>query len=188
MTRRTRTQRTPAASRQRAAAATVTSARQAQPAPENWSSALVNYWSAWPEQMRRIAEQTVLDLERDAELEDDEVQHASTPQDLWSRQAEYAGEVWTRLARSSVQFTGIVLDAQAAWLREVEARTAQLMQPWLDRDRQPVLASAQPLFDPPQPVNPTQAVEAMQRLWSESTKLWFNAISHDLQAGGASTR
>jgi hypothetical protein len=148
-------------------------------------SAFANYWSAWPDLMRRIGEQTVHDLQRDAELETDEVQHLSTPQDLWSRQAEFAGEVWMRMARGSVQFAATMLDAQSAWFRDAESRFAEAMRPWLGDGRPLLLGSAQPLFDPPQPLAPAQALEAMQRFWGESTKLWFNAISHDLQGGGA---
>ena len=148
-------------------------------------SAFAAYWSAWPDLMRRIGEQTVHDLRHDAEVETDEVQHLSTPQDLWSRQAEFAGEVWMRMARGSVQFAATMLDAQSAWFRDAESRFAQALRPWLGDGRPPVLGSAQPLFDPPQPLAPAQAFEAMQRFWGESTKLWFNAVSHDLQGGDA---
>jgi hypothetical protein len=169
--------------RRRAAAAAAAPSAAPTAVAADAPSAFASYWNAWPDLMRRIGEQTVHDLRHDAELESDEVQHLSTPQDLWSRQAEFAGEVWMRLARSSVQLAATMLDVQSAWYRDAEARWAETMRPWLGDGQHPVLGSAQSLFDLPQPLPPAQAFEAMQRFWGESTKLWFNAISHDLQGG-----
>lgn len=178
------TARNRSAQRRRHAAARGAPAATSTPAATADASPLLNFWSAWPDQLRRIGEQTLRDLARDAQVGHDEVQQASTPHDLWSRQLEFGGEVWLRLARGWVQFAGAMLDAQTAWLRDAEARVAEAMRPFGDGGHAG-LGSAQPLFEPPLPIGPAQVVETMQRAWSESAGLWFNAISHDLQAAGA---
>ncbi|HSW26995.1 MAG TPA: hypothetical protein VLJ62_29840 [Burkholderiaceae bacterium] len=143
---------------------------------------LATMWSQFAEQMQRASEQTWQGLRHDAEAEAEQVQRADTPQQLAGLPIGVAAEQAARWAQLSTQFTTSLLDVQAAWFKQFEAVATQLMGPLFARDgRLAPLGSAQDIVEPPAPNGPMQVWWSAQKMWSESTKVWLNAMSHDLQ-------
>jgi hypothetical protein len=63
------------------------------------------------------------------------------------------------------------------------------MTPWFTHDGRIAFGSAQELLEPPDSNGAIPLLSSAQRMWSESAKVWLNAISHDLQSeAGASAR
>jgi len=138
-------------------------------------------WTQFAEQMQRASEQAWQNLRRDLEGEAEDVQRAETPQQLAGAPIGFSAEQVTRWAQLSNQLAASLLDVQAAWFREVEAVVAQWLAPLVSSDGRIAFGSAQDLVEPPTPAAPMQALWSAQKLWSESTKVWLNAMSHDLQ-------
>jgi hypothetical protein len=143
---------------------------------------LAALWSQWAEQVQRAGQQTLQGLRQDAELEAEDVQHAGTPQQLAGLPIGFAAEQAARWAQLSTQVTASLLDAQAAWFRDIESVTTRLMGPWFTHNGRIEFGSAQDLVEPPEPNGPMQLLSSAQRMWSESAKAWLQAMSHDLQS------
>jgi hypothetical protein len=144
---------------------------------------LATVWSQFAEQMQRASEQTWRGLSDDAKLEAEAVQHADTPQRLAGLPIGFAAEQATRWAQLSTQLAAGLLDVQAAWLKEMESVATQILGPLFARDgRIAALGSAQDIVEPPEPNGPMQMLLSTQRIWSESAKVWLQAMSHDLQS------
>jgi hypothetical protein len=165
------------------------SRKQSDPAPAADASAamlqaplsVATMWSQFAGQMQRASEQAWQGLRHDAEIEAEQVR-ADTPQQLAGLPFGVAAEQAARWAQLSTQFTASLLDVQAAWFKQFEALATQLMSPLFARDgRLAPLGSAQDIVEPPAPDGPMQAWSSAQKMWSESTKVWLNAMSHDLQ-------
>jgi hypothetical protein len=139
-------------------------------------------WSQFAEQVQRASEQTWQGLRHDAEVEAEQVQRADTPQQLAGAPIGFAAEQATRWAQLSSQVTASLLDVQAAWFKEVESVASQWMSPLFARDGRIALGSAQDLIEPPGPNGPMQWLGSAQKIWSESAKVWLQAMSHDLQS------
>src|SRR5262245_2178621 len=139
-------------------------------------------WSQFAQQLQRASEQTWQGLRHDAEVEAEVVQRADTPQQLAGLPLGAAAEQAARWAQFSTQVATGLLDVQAAWLKEVEVAATRWMGPLFARDGRIVpLGSAQDIVEPPGPNGPLQMWWSAQRMWSESTKVWLQAMSHDLQ-------
>jgi hypothetical protein len=143
---------------------------------------LATMWSQFAEQMQRASEQTWQGLSDDAKLEAETVRHADTPQQLTGLPIGLAAEQATRWAQLSTQLTAGLLDVQAAWLKEVESMATRMIGPLFARDGRIALGSAQDIVEPPEPNGPMQMLWSAQRIWSESAKVWLQAMSHDLQS------
>jgi hypothetical protein len=139
-------------------------------------------WSQFAEQVQRASEQTWQGLRHDAEVEAEQVQRADTPQQLAGAPIGFAAEQATRWAQLSSQVTASLLDVQAAWFKEVESIASHWMSPLFTRDGRIALGSAQDLIEPPGPNGPMQWLGSAQKIWSESAKVWLQAMSHDLQS------
>jgi hypothetical protein len=146
---------------------------------------LAALWSQWAEQMQRMSQQALQAFAHDAEVEGEAVQHASTPQQWAGLPMGVAAEQAARWAQLSSQMTASLLDVQATLFKDFEAIATQLMAPWLTQDGRIAFGSAQDLVEPPGQAGPMPMLWAAQRMWSESAKVWLNAMSHDLQAGAA---
>jgi len=143
---------------------------------------LATMWSQFALQMQRASEQTWQGLRHDAEAEVEQVQRADTPQQLAGLPIGVAAEQAARWAQLSTQFTTSLLDVQTAWFKQFESVATQLMGPLFARDgRLAPLGSAQDIVEPPAPNGPMQVWWSAQKMWSESAKVWLNAMSHDLQ-------
>jgi hypothetical protein len=142
---------------------------------------MATVWSQFAQQMQRAGEQTLQGWARDAEAHTVDAAHAKTPQQWIGLPLEAMAEQSARWLQLSTQVTASLLDVQSAWFRDVEAATAQWMTPWVARDGRAVIASAQKLVEPPSEAGPAQVWQSAQRIWSESAKVWLNAMSHDLQ-------
>lgn len=138
-------------------------------------------WAQFAEQMQRAGQQTWQGLQHDAELEDEALQHAGSPQQLAGAPIELAAEQAARWAQWSTQLTASLLDVQAAWFKDLEALTAQCLGPWLTRNGRIAFGSAQDLVEPPLEAGPAPLLWAAQRWWAESAKVMLNAMSHDVQ-------
>jgi hypothetical protein len=143
---------------------------------------LATVWSQFAEQVQRASQQTWQGLSDDAQVEAEAVRHADTPKQLAGLPIGFAAEQATRWAQLSTQLTAGLLDVQAAWLREVESVATQMIGPLFARDGRIAMGSAQDIVEPPEPNGPMQAVWSAQRIWSESAKVWLQAMSHDLQS------
>jgi len=152
-------------------------------APWPMPAGMAAAWTQFAEQMRRASEQTWQALRQDVEVKAQDVQRADTSQQLAGAPIGLAAEQLTRWMQLSNQLAASLLDVQAAWLKEVEAAAAQMLAPLVSRDGRITFGSAQDLVEPPGPNGPMQALWSAQRLWSESAKVWLNAVSHDLQDG-----
>jgi len=142
---------------------------------------LATMWSQFAEQMQRASQQTWQGLRHDADAEAEQVQRADAPQ-LAGLPIGVAAEQAARWAQLSNQFTASLLDVQAAWFKQLEAVATQLMSPLFAHDgRLAPLGSAQDIVEPPAPNGPMQVWWSAQKMWSESAKVWLNAMSHDLQ-------
>ncbi|HEY6354541.1 MAG TPA: hypothetical protein VIY30_08635 [Burkholderiaceae bacterium] len=139
-------------------------------------------WSQFAEQVQRASEQTWQGLRHDAEVEAEQVQRADTPQQLAGAPIGFAAEQATRWAQLSAQVTASLLDVQAAWFKEVESIASQWMSPLFARDGHIALGSAQDIVEPPGPNGPLQMLWSAHKIWSESGKVWLQAMSHDLQS------
>ncbi|MCG3188375.1 MAG: hypothetical protein LKCHEGNO_00360 [Burkholderiaceae bacterium] len=142
-------------------------------------------WTQFAQQMQQASEQAWQNLRRDLEVEAEDVRHADTPQQLAGAPIGFNAEQVTRWAQLSNQLAASLLDVQAAWFREVEAAVAQWLAPFVTRDGRIAFGSAQDLVDPPDSAAPMQALWSAHKLWSESAKVWLNAMSHDLQGASA---
>ncbi|HSC01359.1 MAG TPA: hypothetical protein VLE45_15675, partial [Burkholderiaceae bacterium] len=137
-------------------------------------SALTAVWTRFAEQMQRANEQAWRGLRHDIEIEAEDVQHAETPQQLAGAPIGLAAEQVARWMQLSNQLATSLLDMQAAWFKEVEAATAQLLAPLVTRNGRIAFGSAQDIVEPPGPNGPMQALWSAQKLWSESAKVWLN--------------
>lgn len=147
-----------------------------------WAMApnLSSVWTQFSQELQRASEQAWQDLRRDLEIETEDVQRADTPQQLAGAPIGFSAEQVTRWAQLSNRLAASLLDVQAAWFREVEAAAAQWLAPLVTRDGRIAFGSAQDLVEP-DPAAPMQALRSAQQWWSESAKVWLNAMSHDLQ-------
>lgn len=145
-------------------------------------SSLGAVWSQFAEQLQRASEQTWQGLTHDTEVEAEAAQRADTPQQLAGLPIGFAAEQATRWAQLSTQVTASLLDVQAAWFKEVESIASQWMSPLFSRDGRIALGSAQDIVEPPGPNGPLQMLWSAQKIWSESGKVWLQAMSHDLQS------
>jgi len=150
-----------------------------------WAPSLSAVWTQFAEQMQRASEQAWQNLSRDLADEADDVQRAGTPQQLAGAPIGFNAEQVTRWAQLSNQLAASLLDVQAAWFKEVEAAFAQWLAPLVASNGRVAFGSAQDLVDPPDPAAPMQALWSAQQLWTESAKVWLNALSHDLQSASA---
>jgi len=145
-------------------------------------------WTQFAEQMQRASQQTWEALRHDVQVETEDVQRADTPQQLAGAPVGLAAEQLTRWMQLSNQLAASLLDVQAAWFKEVEAAAAQWLAPLVSRDGRIAFGSAQEFVEPPEPNGPMQALWSAQKLWSESAKVWLNAVSHDLQGDAPRVR
>ena len=146
-------------------------------------------WSQFAEQMQRASEQTWQGLQHDAEVEAEQARRADTPQQLAGLPIGIAAEQAARWAQLSTQVAANLLDVQAAWFKQVEAIATQWVSPLFARDgRIAPLGSAQDIVEPPGPDGPMQMLWSAQKIWSESAKVWLQAMSHDLQNEPPPTR
>ena len=146
-------------------------------------------WSQFAEQMQRASEQTWQGLQHDAEVEAEQARRADTPQQLAGLPIGIAAEQAARWAQLSTQVAANLLDVQAAWFKQVEVIATQWMSPLFARDgRIAPLGSAQDIVEPPGPDGPMQMLWSAQKIWSESAKVWLQAMSHDLQNDPQPTR
>ncbi|HEX6020202.1 MAG TPA: hypothetical protein VFZ28_19060 [Burkholderiaceae bacterium] len=181
-----------AAAPRRAAARKVTPASSAEPNGGDHSGlawtvppSLSAVWTQFAQQMQQASEQTWQNLSRDLEAGAEDVQRADTPQQLAGAPLGFNAEQVTRWAQLSNQLAASLLDVQAAWFKEVEAATSQWLAPLVTSDGRIAFGSAQDLVDPPEPAAPMQAWWSAQQWWTESAKVWLNAMSHDLQGSAA---
>ena len=150
---------------------------------------LAAVWSQWAEQIQRAGEQTMKGLRQDTEVESEALQRADTPQQMAGLPIGFAAEQAARWAQLSSQVTASLLDIQATWFKDFETVAAKLMTPWFTHDGRIAFGSAQELLEPPDSNGAIPLLSSAQRMWSESAKVWLNAISHDLQSdAGASAR
>jgi len=138
-------------------------------------------WTQFAGQMQRAGEQAWQGLRHDVAIEAEDLQHAGTPQQLAGVPANFAAEQAARWTQLSNQWTAGLLDVQAAWFKQMEALAMQWLTPLFARNGRIDLGSAQDLVEPTMPEGPMQALWSAQKLWAESTKVWLNAMSHDLQ-------
>jgi hypothetical protein len=151
-------------------------------APEHWAG----MWSQWAGQMQRAGEQALRGLGQDAAVETEAVQHAQTPQQWAGLPAGFAAEQAARWAQLSSQVAANLLDVQATLFKNFEAVASHWMAPWFTHNGRIAFGSAQDIVEPPEQAGPMPMLQSAQRIWSESAKVWLNAMSHDLQ--GQSTR
>lgn len=182
--------RTPSSDRVTSAAP----ARAARAADARWSAVpvaaaveqmplqLAAVWSQWAEQVQRMGQQALKSFATDAEVEGEAVQRASTPQQWAGLPFGFAAEQAARWAQLSSQMTASLLDVQSTLFKDLEAVTSQLMAPWFTHNGRIAFASAQDLVEPPENAGPLPMLWSAQKIWSESAKVWLNAMSHDLQS------
>ena len=145
-------------------------------------------WTQFAEQVQRASEHTWQGLRHDIEAEAQEAQRADTPQRLAAVPIGMATEQAVRWAQLTTELTASLLDVQAAWFKELESAATQLLGPLFARDGRAALASAQDIVEPPGPNGPLQALWSAQKIWSESTRVWLQAMSHDLESASPSSR
>jgi hypothetical protein len=138
-------------------------------------------WAQFAGPMQRAGEQAWEGMRHDMAIEAEDLQHAGTPQQLAGVPANFAAEQLARWTQLSNQWTAGLLDVQAAWFKQMEALAMHWLTPLFARNGRIDLASAQDLVEPAVPEGPMQALWSAQKLWTESTKVWLNAMSHDLQ-------
>ena len=148
---------------------------------------LAAVWTQFAQQMQRAGEQAWQGLRHDVEVEAEDVQRAETTQQLAGVPINMAAEQVARWAQWSTQLAAGLLDVQAAWLKQFEVAASQMLAPLLSGDGRIAFASAQDIVEPPAASDPMEALRSMQKLWSESAKVWLNAMSHDLQGDSART-
>ncbi|HET7525241.1 MAG TPA: hypothetical protein VFK10_04795 [Burkholderiaceae bacterium] len=148
---------------------------------------LAAMWSQWAEQMQRMGQQALKSFADDAQVEGEAVQRASTPQQWAGLPLGVAAEQVARWAQLSSQMTASLLDVQATLFKDLEVVTTQLLSPWFTHNGRIAFGSAQDLVEPPEQAGPVPMLWSAQRLWSESAKVWLNAMSHDLQSESAAS-
>jgi hypothetical protein len=142
---------------------------------------LAAMWTQFAEQVQRANEHTWQGLRHDIEAEAEDAQRADTPQRLAAVPISMAAEQAARWAQLSNELMTSLLDVQAAWFKQLEAVATQLLGPLFARDGRIAFASAQDIVETPAPNGPMQALQSAQQLWAESTKVWLQAMSHDLE-------
>jgi hypothetical protein len=131
------------------------------------------------EQMQRASETDVAGLSDDPRSKGSRAARRNPSAAGWPADRRSSRPRWAQL---STQLTAGLLDLQAAWLKEVESVATQMIGPLFARDGRIVLGSAQDIVEPPEPNGPMQMLLSTQRIWSESAKVWLDAMSHDLQS------
>jgi hypothetical protein len=131
-------------------------------------------------QMRRIGEETLHQMGGDVEIETEGVRQARTLQDVQSLQAEFVATEWARLTEWSERVFAGALDAQAAWVKGVEAWTADWIRNGLASH--PLVASSGAATICTPAAAPVGWLAAAQAPWAELIGAWQRAIATDLQA------
>jgi hypothetical protein len=135
--------------------------------------------------MHRAGTYAWLALEHDIQVEAEEAHHACTPDEVLELQSELAMIEAARWIGLQEQCLACAFDAQALWLRTLEACVLEFVEPWLAWNPRSGGGSAVPLLDPP-----TEGTPAAWTLWSETAcaefnKVWLSALQHDLEAESA---
>jgi hypothetical protein len=143
---------------------------------------LAAVWSDFAGQLQRANKQAWQGWQRDTEAATDEAQRAASPQQAAGLPLQFAVEQAARWTQLSTQMTASLLDVQTNWFKSIEALCTQWMTPLLAREGRIAFGSAQDLVEPPAQAGPAPIWWTAQRLWSESAKVWLNAMSHDLQS------
>ena len=143
---------------------------------------LASVWSDFAGHLQRAGQQAWQGWQRDTEAANDEATRSSAPQQAMGLPLEFAAEQVARWTQLSMQVATSLLDVQTGLFKDLEAVCAQSMAPWVGRNGGLVAkASAQDVVEPPLEGGPAQVWWTAQRMWSESARVWLNAMSHDLQ-------
>jgi hypothetical protein len=144
---------------------------------------LAAVWSDFAGHLQRAGQQAWQGWQRDTETASDEAARASAPQQAMGLPLEFAAEQVARWTQLSMQVATSLLDVQTGLFKDLEAVCAHSMAPWVGGNGALVAkASAQEAVEPPLEGGPAQIWWTAQRVWSESARVWLNAMSHDLQS------
>jgi hypothetical protein len=144
---------------------------------------LAAVWSDFAGHLQRAGQQAWQGWQRDTETANDEAARASAPQQAMGLPLEFAAEQVARWTQLSMQVATSLLDVQTGLFKDLEAVCTQSMAPWVGGNGALVAkASAQDAVEPPLEGGPAQIWWTAQRVWSESARVWLNAMSHDLQS------
>lgn len=135
-------------------------------------------------QMQRMETEALDDVRRDVSIEIDEARTAPPHQAL-SLQVELVTLELTRLGRMTDQVLAGIFDAQAGWLRDLEAYAADMVLPWLGDDERTTVSSAEPVLELPLQLTPAAWLAGANSACREITKAWLGAIAHDVQIAPA---
>jgi hypothetical protein len=143
---------------------------------------LASVWSDFAGHLQRVGQQAWQGWQRDTNAANDEATPAGTPQPAVGLPMAFAAEQVARWTQLSMQAATSLFDVQTGLFKDLEAVCAQSMAPWVARNGRLATASAQDLVQPPVDAGPAQVWWTAQRMWSESARVWLNAVSHDLQS------
>jgi hypothetical protein len=104
-------------------------------------------------------------------------------QQLMSLQATLAAQQITQMAQIASTVLSSLLDMQRQWLQQFEAGAAQATDAWLASNGE--AAKPQPSYaalEPPTDTTPMGMLNNAQAAWTEWTRAWLNAVSHDMHA------
>jgi len=143
---------------------------------------LAAVWSDFAGHLQRAGQQAWQGWQRDTEAANDEAARAGPSQQAAGLPMAFAAEQVARWTQLSMQVATSLFDVQTGLFKDLEAVCAQSMAPWVARNGRLATASAQDLIEPPVDAGPAQIWWTAQRMWSESARVWLNAVSHDLQS------
>jgi len=102
-------------------------------------------------------------------------------QDLFGLQVAMAAEQFTSMAQLSNQMFASVLDIERQWFEQMQAGAAELARGWLQSNEALASPATRRALEVPPDTSPIGLFNNAQAAFAEMTKVWLDAVSHDVQ-------
>jgi hypothetical protein len=102
-------------------------------------------------------------------------------QDLLGQQMTFAAEQFTSMAQLSTQVFAGVLDLERQWLEQMQAGAAELARGWLQSNAALTSPATRRALEMPADTSPIGLFNNAQAAFAEMTKVWIDAVNHDVQ-------
>jgi hypothetical protein len=102
-------------------------------------------------------------------------------QELIGMQIAAAAEQFANLAQFSTQMLTALLDVERQWVEQMEASTADMARGWLATNGTLTAPTTKAALELPTDTSPIGLFNNAQAAMAEMTKVWVEALTHDVQ-------
>jgi hypothetical protein len=102
-------------------------------------------------------------------------------QDLIGLQVTFAAEQFANMAQLSNQMFASVLDVERQWLEQWQSGAADLARGWIASNGALASPATRRALELPTDTSPIGLFNNTQAAFAEMTKVWLDAVSHDVQ-------